>query len=131
MAPSLGEGCCGSVLAGSPCPLARAVSLTEEYRMLFRGLEDVHGLAIWPETFLVLTRPDQPDVLTIDCDGDLPASLVSHFVPEDAAASGFAHSIGELVERWLGAMEKRLTHFDRSRSKWAVDWDAIDEAGQI
>jgi hypothetical protein len=115
-----------------PLPLARAVSLTQEYRTLFWGLEDDDlGLAIWPQTFLVLTRPDQPDVLTIDCDGDLPTSPVHHFFPEDAAATAFAHSIGELVARWLRAMEKRLTHFDRSQSKWTFDLDATDEAGQI
>ena len=75
-----------------PLSLARAVSLRQEYRKLYWGVgDDERGLAIWPESFLVLSRPDQPDVLTIDCDADLPTSPVSHFFPEEAAATVFAH----------------------------------------
>jgi hypothetical protein len=115
-----------------PLPLSRAVSLTQEYRDLLWGLEgDDLGPAIWPESFLVMTRPDQPNVLAVDCDGDLPTSLVYHFDPEAGVAVLFANSIGQLIGRWLRAMETRVAHFDRSRSRWTYDTHAISATENI
>lgn len=115
-----------------PLPLARAVSLTQEYRALL--WDDDMGVVwrdVWRKSFLVLTRPDQPDVLVIDCGDGRPTSPVHSVILQGAATTVIADSVGELVERWLRVMEQRLAHFDRSQSRWRYEWDAIDDAWRI
>ena len=114
-----------------PLPLARAVSLTQEYRALLWDSPYGDGREYWPESFLILTRPDRPDVLTIDCGVNSSTSPVYSATVEEFGSTLIADSIGELVERWLRVMEQRLAHFDRSQSRWRYEWDAIDEAWRI
>ena len=115
-----------------PLPLANAVELTQEYRALMWDSPYVdNGRELWRESFLVLTRPDQADVLAIDCDGNQPTSPVCGADPGDPDTMLIADSIGELVERWLQVMEQRLAHFDQSHSRWIYEWSAIDEAWRI
>ena len=90
-----------------------------------------HGRVVWAESFLILTKPGSSDALIIDCDGDLPTSPVTYYHLEDAAGTRWTESIGELVERWLRAMETRIAHFDRSRSRWTFDSKAIAQTENI
>jgi hypothetical protein len=114
-------------------PLSRAATETQKYRRVHLGPHgEDRGRVVWPESFLILSKPGGADALTIDCAEGRPTSPGATTFLHDAAGSVWADSIGVLVERWLRAMERRVAHFDRSLSKWTfVSEKAIGELNKI